>query len=464
MVKKHLTGFLFVSVGIIVGLSIYFFPLMLGLGGDLFKGVTLKEEGEQQIYYTFEYDCELYNIPLTLFESYNDYFSTIKKRVFTLSDMPESKLEEKYYNIFLDNDKDEKILQEVVSIIKNEIWEEEPDEIVVALISFVQNIEYNCDKYFSYELAGEYSVYETNYPYETLFDKKGVCEDSSILLAKLLRQLGYGVALFSYSGEEHMAVGISCPMDYSDYGSGYCFIETTGPSMIGIISKLEGDLELVSTPVIIKVAEGKQFEKIKQIKEEQEDLVDWYTDYILHLGTCEEINLFKELHKSELDINPYEETVEKYEKRWDDVEKSISLSYNSLIYPLDEYERLAKFYDIQYCTIIYTQEKYDSCMRTYNELEEKRMELNKKVDEYNELLYNSDELYEEYERAYDIYAKEIEEHNQKIKYFNGVLSKTHKECSPVTVKSLLDISVGEINAQPINLDLYTETTKINIES
>ena len=50
------------------------------------------------------------------------------------------------------------------------------------------------------------------YPYEILYENKGVCSDKSRLLACLLKELGFGCVLFVYNSENHEAVGIKCPI------------------------------------------------------------------------------------------------------------------------------------------------------------------------------------------------------------------------------------------------------------
>ena len=68
------------------------------------------------------------------------------------------------------------------------------------------------------------------YPLETLYDQCGDCEDSSILLGALLKELGYGCIFIELP--EHVAIGVKAtddaPGTYYDYnGSHYLYIETT---------------------------------------------------------------------------------------------------------------------------------------------------------------------------------------------------------------------------------------------
>ncbi len=93
-----------------------------------------------------------------------------------------------------------------------------------AAISFVQSIDYAYDV----DSTG-YSEYP-KYPIETLVEGNGDCEDMSMLLAGILREMGYGVCYIVY--DDHIAVGIKgaddLPGTYFNYnGTRYYYVETT---------------------------------------------------------------------------------------------------------------------------------------------------------------------------------------------------------------------------------------------
>lgn len=107
-------------------------------------------------------------------------------------------------------------------------------EIIEHMMSFVQNLKYTTDK-----RGTGWNEYP-KYPVETLVEQEGDCEDTSILMADLLRRYGYGTKLISATSEMtdgdtggHMAVGIKGDEDvwgtyYTDSkGDRYYFIETT---------------------------------------------------------------------------------------------------------------------------------------------------------------------------------------------------------------------------------------------
>jgi len=94
------------------------------------------------------------------------------------------------------------------------------------VISFVQSLPYTVD--IETKPYDEYP----RYPIETLFDRGGDCEDTSILVAALLDRMGYDVALLHLSNAYHMAVGVVVPDMYGLYydynGKHYYYLETTG--------------------------------------------------------------------------------------------------------------------------------------------------------------------------------------------------------------------------------------------
>ena len=69
--------------------------------------------------------------------------------------------------------------------------------------------------------------------------------------------MGYEVVFFYHAFENHESIGINCPKRYSLDNSGYCMIETTGPSIM-----TDNEIEYVnvgrlySQPEIIFISEG----------------------------------------------------------------------------------------------------------------------------------------------------------------------------------------------------------------
>lgn len=98
-------------------------------------------------------------------------------------------------------------------------------ETVNLAVAFVQGLPYTVDSETS-----PFDEYP-RYPIETLVDNGGDCEDTSILLASLLRAMDYSVVLLRLPG--HMAVGVlggdGINGTYWTYqGKKYYYVETTG--------------------------------------------------------------------------------------------------------------------------------------------------------------------------------------------------------------------------------------------
>ncbi|MEM2963347.1 MAG: hypothetical protein QXW70_03965 [Candidatus Anstonellales archaeon] len=98
------------------------------------------------------------------------------------------------------------------------------DETVYLVASFVQSLPYTIDEVTA--AADEYP----RFPYETLYENGGDCEDTSILTAAILRALGYDAVLINM--KNHMAAGVRCSLTQKDRinynGIDYCYLETTG--------------------------------------------------------------------------------------------------------------------------------------------------------------------------------------------------------------------------------------------
>ncbi len=100
-------------------------------------------------------------------------------------------------------------------------------EQVEFAIAFVQSLPYTFDN-----VSTPYDDYP-RFPSETIYADGGDCEDTSILMAAILKKMGYDVVLLELP--RHVATGVFCnPSDF-DYtvaaypynGRDYCYLETT---------------------------------------------------------------------------------------------------------------------------------------------------------------------------------------------------------------------------------------------
>ncbi|MFP4523316.1 MAG: hypothetical protein ACOCQQ_01120 [Candidatus Nanoarchaeia archaeon] len=164
----------------------------------------------------------------------------------------------------IDNELQKKHLLSVVSDIQSRSSNASQQARIA--ISFVQLIPYDLDSYNLNNLHGRFA-------YEVLHDAKGVCGEKSELLAFLLRELGFGVAIFNFEEENHQALGISCPAKYDYLDSGYCFVETTQPTIItSVPQNYVGVGNLTSTAEIIEIASGKSLAGVSEEYEDAKDL------------------------------------------------------------------------------------------------------------------------------------------------------------------------------------------------
>lgn len=163
----------------------------------------------------FDYDEYSWDFPITL-EAYLEYY--FKDRSDDWADWTE----------MVADPGDDAYIGEIVEGLNSMAIEYGFKEIdkVNFVISFVQNLPYTEDV-----VTTGWDEYP-RYPIETLFDRGGDCEDTSILVATILDEMGYDVCLLILEDEDHCAVGIDIPKVYGSYyeldGNQYYYLETTG--------------------------------------------------------------------------------------------------------------------------------------------------------------------------------------------------------------------------------------------
>ncbi len=94
-----------------------------------------------------------------------------------------------------------------------------------------------------YKLAANQLV--PRYPYETLYEGKGICTDKSFLGAAVFLELGYGTSLLTFDSQRHMSIGVSVPDGMGDFGTDYGIVELTGSNfLVGDIPEISGNAGL----------------------------------------------------------------------------------------------------------------------------------------------------------------------------------------------------------------------------
>ncbi len=98
-----------------------------------------------------------------------------------------------------------------------------------------------------------------------------------MLLAYILKDMGYTVSIVAFDSEQHALVGIPYPVEFSFRGTGWALVESTVPE-IPNADKARDELYrpwLRTTPNIIPIAQGKAYGGINQ---EITDLQNCYTN------------------------------------------------------------------------------------------------------------------------------------------------------------------------------------------
>lgn len=180
--------------------------------------------------FDFKYGNESYylNLPLStaLFNSYHN-----SNKTFLYSGQMETEsIRNSFYAMFLKFKTGDTAVSSLVTkakeiALQRNLSEEETLEFVLALIQFIP---YDDTKVSSGLNENPF------FPYETLYLNRGVCSDKTFLALAVARELGYGAAILDFPDLNHSALGLSCPLEYSLRGSGYCFVETTNYFPLGV--------------------------------------------------------------------------------------------------------------------------------------------------------------------------------------------------------------------------------------
>jgi len=191
-------------------------------------------------------------ILFTVYEGVNDYVSRLSRTLSLNGESIPSRADFKIRSI------DDEIQREAILPLVKRIQNLAPDDKVEQariVVSLVQNIPYGVSDKNTFIVNTKLN--HSRYPYEVLYEGRGVCSGKSQFLTLFLKELGYGTAIFFFPEENHEAVGIKCPVKESFFGSGYCFVETGGPAIITDYSmEFTGGITIDSEPEILLVSRG----------------------------------------------------------------------------------------------------------------------------------------------------------------------------------------------------------------
>ncbi|HRY82427.1 MAG TPA: hypothetical protein P5232_01825 [Candidatus Moranbacteria bacterium] len=342
------------------------------------KEIAITLENPKKIKFEWQYNGKTYSIEETFYGSLFNFYSTSPKAYTYQGEQP-ANWEKDYYAMFLKRTKSDDSISKIAVDIQNLGTQKKlsSDQIVELALAFVQSIPYDnarAEKILS-------GMGETNYPYETLYEGKGVCSDKSFLFANLLSEMGYGASLLAYDSERHMAVGIQCPKEYSSYDSGYCYAETTSSGfrigMIPDIDPKEGSAVPMEKKNYSVESEVSQFDATKL----GEPKVFSVSSGKTYEGIATSLSLAKKIDTLNQEINT--------------LGKNLNAQKNDIA--SDENKLL--------------------------ELEKKLKKLEKKGDyeEYNDIVDDYNDLLKKYKKKIKTYNEQVDSYNQKVNYYNSLV-------------------------------------------
>jgi hypothetical protein len=204
--------------------------------------------GAKTVSYTFEYKGEKYNLNETVYQSIDDYYGKRSKGIF---DGFETNSIEKYLTLDQKTTETDEVVANIKKLAGQHSLNE--DQTLELAVSFIQAIPYD-------EARAKTDLTHPRYPYEVLYENTGICSDKTLLTVSVLRELGYGAGVFMWDKEQHMAAAVACPNEHSNYGTGYCIVETTAAgAKIGVVPDLDsGTLKAIGRASLSNYKEESQ--------------------------------------------------------------------------------------------------------------------------------------------------------------------------------------------------------------
>lgn len=325
--------------------------------------------------FTWEYKGVKYSLTEKLYQSTYEYYKSSPK-TFSYTGELNSNWQEQYYGMFLTpNPADDAISILAADLVAlGEKHKLSADQIVDFTLAFVQAIKYDDAK--AENILAKTGSETILYPYETLYEQAGVCSDKSLLATALLRQMGYGTAIFAYEDDNHMAIGIACPKAASTYGSGYCYAETTSVgNKIGIVPSFDASSNKTVGADELAVLDSSQ---TQQAKLQQLGQVTIYQK-----TTGREYAGIIETNKIIAEINNLKKSIETLLPQLQQQKKTIA----------NEEKKLADMKK--------TLESYKN---------------NKNIEKYNVLVGEFNDFLE-------IYKKDVKKYNEKVNLYNKTIAR-----------------------------------------
>jgi len=348
------------------------------------------------ITFGWEYNGFEYSITETLYESVYEYYNLNPEKEFYYGDMDEND----YFINFLS--KSEALEDDTISKIVQEIRLEankrnlSDDELVELIIAFVQFIPYDDDKLAIIEYGNEAENEKTwpRFPYEVLYENKGVCSGKTLLTIALLKEIGYGATIFDFDNEMHMAPAVKCTKEYSSYNSGYCFAEVTETGYkIGEIPQLEIGVGKPKSRSLMDIFSNGQKERIQNLLGLKDVEILGATDGKSYERITETAQTIRRTKDLEAELNGLVNII-------DSAEREMIQSENTVDYYDGQSEAAYRRYEIWQSNA-----SYNEYRRLYSKYESAYLQYRSKLNEYNRNINEYNKLTEEYNALIEDFYK-----------------------------------------------------------
>ncbi|MEI7890637.1 MAG: transglutaminase-like domain-containing protein [bacterium] len=320
--------------------------------------------------FNWEYRGVKYSLKEKLFESVYKYYNLQPKAYFYEGEI-KANWQDDYYAMFLkanaNDDSIAKLALEIQALGKAHKLSD--DQIVDLVLAFVQAIKYDDAK--AKNILASIGSETVLYPYELLYQQSGVCSDKSLLAIAILRELGYGTAIFAYEQDNHMAIGVQCLKEYSTYGSGYCYSETTSVgNKIGIIPSFDSNSNKTVDAGDLAIFDASQGQQLKlqqlgQVTIYQKTTGKEYAGIIETKKISKEIDILKKnIANSLIDLQAQKKSISNEEKKLSDMKKTLENSNSSA--DVEKYNKMVGHFNDFLENYKKDVKKYNNSVSLYN--------------------------------------------------------------------------------------------------
>lgn len=216
--------------GLCLGLiAAAFFLINEGYANKYVKVFPLIPTGKKTVALNCDYAGKNLSVNLTLYSNIDRYYSSqySEKQAY----LKNGDVTKFVYTNPNDHSVDDLVAQIKQTAAGNNL---NGDQTLELAMCFVQNIPYD-QAYGANVLVNGNNPNGEQFPYETLYNDKGICTTKTYLGSAIASRLGYGTSIIQLPQAQHMALGISAPSNYGSFGSSFAYVETTAVYPLGLI-------------------------------------------------------------------------------------------------------------------------------------------------------------------------------------------------------------------------------------